>query len=149
MSTKKQVSLSTAQTKQIASKLAKDILKQLPAKQAQIFALQGDLGSGKTTFTQGLAKGLGIKEKITSPTFIVMRKYAIKHKHFKNFYHFDCYRLEKPEEILELGFEEIINNPQNIVAIEWPKKIKSHLPENIIMVKFKVGHNNKREICSL
>lgn len=108
-------------------------------KTAVVLCLQGDLGSGKTTFLQGFAKGLGIKEKITSPTFVIYKK-------FKNFYHFDCYRINKSEEILELGFKEIISNPENIVAIEWPEKIKKTLEKDIIEIDFKFINGKTREI---
>lgn len=104
-----------------------------------ILALQGDLGSGKTTFLQGFAKGLGIKEKITSPTFVIVKR-------FKNFYHFDCYRINKPEEILKLGFKEIITNPKNIVAIEWSEKIQKILPKKAIKLKLEFIDQNTRKI---
>lgn len=106
---------------------------------AKILCLEGDLGSGKTMFLQGFAKGLGIKEKILSPTFVIYKKY-------KNFYHIDCYRLNKPEEILELNFKEIISDPKNIVAIEWPERIKKYLPKNSIKIKFKFIDDQTREI---
>jgi len=108
-------------------------------KTAMVLALSGNLGGGKTTFLQGFAKGLGIKEKILSPTFVIMKK-------FGNFYHIDCYRLKNEKDILELGFKEIIKNPKNIVAIEWPEKIKKILPKNTILIKFKFIDKNKREI---
>ena len=111
---------SAGQTQKIGQSLAKKILKAPFSKQAKILGLVGDLGSGKTTFLQGLAKGLGIKEKILSPTFIIIRR-------IKNFYHIDCYRIKKPEEILGLGFKKIISDPQNIVAVEWADKIKKIL----------------------
>ncbi len=138
---KKTTSLSTGQTQQIAIKLAKDILKKPTTKQAVVVALEGDLGSGKTTFIQGFAKGLGIKENITSPTFTIIKRYD-------SFYHIDCYRLDKPEEILDLGWQEIISNPKNIIAIEWPKKIKPLLPKITIWYRFKLINRNKREIVT-
>ena len=124
-------------------KLAGDILAGLTEKKLQnkalVLALQGDLGSGKTTFTQGLAKFLKIKGRVNSPTFVVMKR-------FGNFYHFDCYRLNKPEEILELGWGEIINNPKNIVVVEWPEKIKKFLPKNTHFLKFKFINETHRQI---
>jgi len=103
------------QTKKLGEILAKEILKEKKQKKAFVLGLKGGLGGGKTTFLQGFARGLGIKEKITSPTFIIMKK-------FSNFYHFDCYRIRKPKELLDLGFKEIISNPRNIVAIEFINK---------------------------
>jgi len=109
------------------------------SKTAVVLALQGNLGGGKTTFLQGFAKGLNIQDKILSPTFVIMKRLG-------NFYHFDCYRINKPEEILELGFAEIISDPKNIVAIEWPEKIKKYLPKNTIKIDFKFIDENTREI---
>ena len=111
-----------------------------------IISLEGELGSGKTTFTNGFAKGLGIKENIKSPTFILMRKYPISNFKFLNFYHFDCYRIEDPKEVLDLGFQEIIQDSQNIVVIEWGNKIKKFLPKNYIQIKFEYLDKDKRKI---
>ena len=113
---------------------------------AVVFGLRGNLGGGKTTFLQGFAKGLGIKEKILSPTFVIQKRFKIKDSTFKNFYHIDCYRLKNTKEILELHFKEIIFDPKNIVAIEWPEKIKKVLPKDTIFIKFKFVGENKREI---
>ena len=123
----------------LAEKILADLVKKPDRKQALILALKGNLGSGKTTLTQGLAKALGIKKRITSPTFVILKR-------FKNFYHIDCYRLRKPEEILELGFREIIANPKNIVVIEWPEKIKKLLPKQTIFLRFKFISEKQREI---
>lgn len=106
---------------------------------ALVLGLSGNLGGGKTTFLQGLAKGLGIKEKILSPTFVIMKR-------FKNFYHIDCYRLKNSKDILDLGWEQIISNPKNIVAIEWPEKVKTLLPKDTILIKFKFINQDTREI---
>ena len=133
------VSVSAKQTQALAGQLAKKILTSQTRAGALALALKGDLGSGKTTFVQGLAKGLGVKGRITSPTFVLMKR-------FKNFYHFDCYRLQRPEEILQLGWQEIIANPQNIIAIEWPERIKKFLPKETIYLNFKFMDKNKREI---
>ena len=76
----------------------------------------------------------------------MMKRFKIYDLRFKNFYHIDCYRLENPEEILDLGFKEIISNPENIVAIEWPEKISEIMLKNIISIKFKHLKENKREI---
>jgi len=142
----KYITNSTFQTKKIGEELGKKILKQKPLKEAIILTLKGDLGGGKTTFLQGFAKGLGIKEKILSPTFIIIRKFPIPNSQFVNFYHIDCYRLQKSKEILELDFKKIISNPQNIIAIEWADKIQEILPKNVITLKFYFINKNKRKI---
>jgi len=103
-----------------------------------IIALEGDLGGGKTTFVQGFAKGLGIKDKITSPTFVIMKKYG-------SLYHIDCYRI-KDKDLLELGFKEIISQPKNIIVIEWAERVKKILPKNTLWFKFEYIDKNKRRI---
>jgi len=140
---------SSSQTNRIGMILAQEIAKSKLKKATFVLALQGELGSGKTTFLQGFAKGLGIKEKILSPTFVIMRKFKIRKKtrDFKNFYHIDCYRIKKPKEILDLGFKEIISNPRNIVAIEWADRIKKILPKNKLVLKFKFVDESKRQIA--
>ncbi len=132
------------ETQEIAQQLAKKILKNLPAgRQGIVIGLQGELGGGKTTFVQGFAKGLGIKEKILSPTFVIFKRFPIKER---NLYHFDCYRVKNEEDILELGFEEIISNPKNIVVIEWASKIKKIMPKDTIWINFKFIDETTRAI---
>ena len=133
------ISKSTEETQKIAKLLAEEILKAPLKKKARVLALTGNLGGGKTTFLQGFAQEMGIKEKINSPTFVIMKR-------FKNFYHFDCYRIQKQKDILDLGFEKIINNPKNIVAIEWADKIKKIIPKDTLWIKFEHLGGNKRRI---
>lgn len=137
---------SPAQTKKIGKILAEEILKTAPKKGAFIVGLEGELGGGKTTFLKGFAKGLGIRERILSPTFITMKRFEIKNSDFENFYHIDCYRTKKSNEILKLGLKKIISNPLNIVAIEWAEKIHDILPTKIMVLKFKFSGKKKREI---
>src|SRR3990167_10943543 len=99
----------------------------LTKKGAFVVALYGDLGSGKTTFTQGLAEGLGIKRRIISPTFIIVRNYELGIKNQElgriNLYHIDLYRIESEEDVESLGIEEIVKDPRNVVVIEWAEKL--------------------------
>ncbi len=138
--------------------LAEEISKTKLERGALVIGLEGELGSGKTTFLQGLAKGMGIEEKVLSPTFIILRKFKIKNltpyqrlhfdtrQGFKNFYHIDCYRIQESKELLELGFKEIISNSQNIVAVEWADKIKKILPKNSLILKLQLVNKNSRKI---
>jgi len=136
------------QTQKLGENFAKEILKLPLGEKALVLGLRGNLGGGKTTFLQGFAKGLGIKEKILSPTFVIMKhfKFEILNFKFTDFYHIDCYRMNGAEEILGLGFENIIKNPCNIVAIEWPEKIEKFLPKNTILINFEFVDKNKRNI---
>jgi tRNA threonylcarbamoyladenosine biosynthesis protein TsaE len=117
-----------------------------PGGKAVIFGLRGELGAGKTTFIQGFAEGLKVKEKILSPTFVIINRYGISLKGLSNFYHFDCYRIEDEKEMDNLGFGQIISNPENIVCIEWSENIKGVLPEDITMIDFSVTGENERKI---
>src|SRR4030066_1873743 len=125
---------SPGQTKKLGEVFAKKILKSKLQKKAFVLALIGDLGGGKTTFVQGFARGLGIREKILSPTFVLMKKFSIPSR---NFIHIDCYRIKKPKELLDLGFGKIASDPKNIIAIEWADKVKKIIPKGSAILKFK------------
>lgn len=100
------------------------------AKKGQIFCLCGDLGVGKTIFTKGFAKGLGIEEHITSPTFTIVNEY---HGDHLPFYHFDVYRIADIEEMYEIGFDEYIDG-DGVVLIEWANLIEDILPKDITWI---------------
>lgn len=122
-------------------KLGYDFAKTL--KRGAMVCLYGDLGSGKTTFVQGLAKGLGIKKRIISPTFVIVRSHKLE---VGSFYHIDLYRIESERNLEELGIEEIINNKNNIVAIEWAEKLKNYLSQKRIDIKFSYEKENVKKI---
>lgn len=132
---------SADETKKVAKLLAGDILRShLKTVKGLVLAFSGDLGSGKTTFIQGFLKGLGVKNKVTSPTFVIMKNYRLA-------YHIDCYRLRKPAELINLGFKELLNKPKSIFLIEWAEKIKRILPKDTIWLEFRHGKKeNEREI---
>jgi len=115
-------------------------------KKATVLGFYGDLGVGKTTLIQFLAKNLGIKEKIKSPTFIIYRKYKLKNKNYKNLYHFDVYRLKNSQELLFLGWSKILANPDNLIFIEWPENIKKALPKNFYKIKINYFQKDFRKI---
>ncbi len=141
------LSKNEAQTKKIAKLLKQQsLLRPLKTKGALIFGLKGELGSGKTKFVQAFAKALGIRKRITSPTFVLMKQYPIHHKRFDSLYHIDCYRINRPKDLSELETEEIFNNSKNIVFIEWAGKISSILPRDTIWIKFEVIDQTQRKI---
>lgn len=142
----KVISEGPEETQKIASLLINTVLKQknLKRKQALVISLEGNLGSGKTEFLKGIAKGIKLKEKIFSPTFLIMKRFTLKHKPFKFLWHLDCYRLKKISEIKELDFTEIIKNPQNIIFIEWGDKIKKILPKSHWTIKFQIKSEKER-----
>jgi len=134
------------ETKKAGMVLGQTLKREPLSNKAFIVALKGDLGSGKTTFIQGLAFGLKIKENVLSPTFLILKQFPISLKKYKNFYHIDAYRLKNPNELLELGFKELIRNPENLIVIEWADKIKKLLPRNIFKIEFTNLGKSKRKI---
>lgn len=100
------------------------------AKANEVYALLGDLGVGKTVFTQGFAKGLGIMEPVSSPTFTIVSEYD---EGRLPFYHFDVYRICDPEEMYEVGFDDYIESG-GVCLIEWANLIGDLLPENITVI---------------
>lgn len=147
---KEHLTQSPEQTKELGKKIGSEILKQEPPQGAQVLGLVGELGSGKTCFLQGFAKGLGVKEKILSPTYVIMKKFPIPpvtcHLSPETFVHIDCYRIDKPKEILDLGFKQIVSNPENIVAIEWAGRIEQILPQDCLILEFEISDKNQRKI---
>lgn len=140
------ITKSAEETKKIAANLAEKLKKQPLSGAALIISLEGNLGSGKTTFIQGLAQELGVKENILSPTFVIQKDFSLSLNNFKNLYHIDAYRLKNPQELLDLGFADLIKNPENLITIEWADKIKKILPKNILWIRFENLGKNKRKI---
>jgi tRNA threonylcarbamoyladenosine biosynthesis protein TsaE len=107
-------------------------------KGGEIFALVGPLGSGKTTFVQALGRELKIRQKITSPTFILLQAFPFKLKTGKSvwLYHLDLYRTKNFREVKALGLLEVWGRPDTVTLIEWANKIKKHLPEKSKIIKF-------------
>lgn len=140
---------SSKETKRLGYDIARSLAKGVKAKNgATVLALQGNLGSGKTTFVQGFLKGLGSKKRVASPTFVLMRRHALLGKKFANVFHIDAYRLKKPEHLAALTLDVILNGPRNVVLIEWPEQAKRFLPKNTTWLKFKYGEReNERTIA--
>ena len=131
---------SSEQTKKLGERFAKELVgKNMKAKKASVFGLKGDLGAGKTTFVQGFWKGLGLKKRPQSPTFIIMRRHAVKHKRFSNVFHIDAYRLKGSADLGPLGLKEVFAEPGNIILIEWAERVKKILPKDTIWLSFARG----------
>jgi tRNA threonylcarbamoyladenosine biosynthesis protein TsaE len=126
------ITTNSKQTQKMGEMLAKEITN------ATVVCLVGELGAGKTTFTQGFLKGLSAEGPYTSPTFLIMKQYD-------NVYHFDAYRVDS-KDILSLGWEEIIANPQNIVIIEWADKVRDIIPKRAVWIDFGWVDEEKRKI---
>ncbi len=108
----------------------------------KIFLFNGDMGAGKTTFIKSLCKFAGVDENVTSPTFSIVNEYRCGDD---KIFHFDFYRLKKPEEALDMGYEEYFYSG-NYCFIEWPEKIESLLPQHYIGIDIQVYPDGKRSL---
>ena len=141
------ISIGQKETKNFAKNFAKSVFDSVydTHHTVLVISLEGDLGTGKTTFAQGFAEGLGIKEKIQSPTFVILKIYKIGVKakeswSRKQLIHVDAYRLHF-KDFKVFGWEDFVKNPENIILVEWGNKIKKILPKDTIRILFK--HNTK------
>ena len=123
-------------------------------KGGEVIGLMGDLGSGKTIFTKGLAKGLGIKQAITSPTFVLMRLYEIREAdknkkvsdNLRRFCHIDAYRAKDELDIMSIGAEDFMGQDDTITVVEWADKIRDILPRRTQYIHFEFQGGEKRLI---
>lgn len=135
----------------VARKLLSHIGERPVKKHATLVALQGELGAGKTTFVKAVARTLGIKHTVTSPTFILLRVYKIPKKHplstrFTHLTHIDAYRLKGASELGHLGWRELVKDPKNIIFIEWAERVKGALPKKRVTLRFTVAGEKHRRI---
>jgi tRNA threonylcarbamoyladenosine biosynthesis protein TsaE len=114
---------------------------------ATIIALQGDLGTGKTVFTKGVAEFFGLKDVVTSPTFVIEKKYNIPNNFpWKKLIHIDAYRLEGEEDLSVVSWSEIATNPNNLIVVEWPENAGLGIPERALWLEFEFVDENTRKI---
>lgn len=142
------VTKSALETEKLGESLANNLKR--GSNNPRIICLYGELGSGKTTFTKGFARGLGIKQRILSPTFIIIRRYQITNYQLPitNFYHLDLYRIQSLSDAKSLGLEEILSDTHNIVLIEWPKVIREILSKKRTEIYFRYLKENKQSFSS-
>ncbi len=107
-----------------------------PKQTATVIALRGDLGAGKTTFTQTLARELGVADTLQSPTYVLMKKYKTTNEKFHTLVHIDAYRLESAEQFAALKPEQFLNDQKALVVIEWPERVEAALPKPDVTVNF-------------
>jgi len=135
------VTSSEKETFEFAKKLAKI------AKGGEVYALSGELGTGKTVFVRGFAAGLGIKRNINSPTFVLMKIYPVKkHETIKHFCHIDAYRLRSARDLEAIGAKDYLNKKDIICLVEWPERVKKFLPAKRINIFFKHKKKDQRKI---
>lgn len=118
------------------------------ADRAAVIALSGDLGVGKTTIVQHIAKALLVERLVPSPTFVIMRSYPCEHPRFKRLVHIDAYRIENPEEVPPLKLAEVFADPEALVCVEWPERIADALPSERIELRLFIDGEYAREIIS-
>ncbi|TSC67050.1 MAG: hypothetical protein G01um101472_547 [Parcubacteria group bacterium Gr01-1014_72] len=136
--------------------IAKEILRRIsetPHPYAAVLALHGELGAGKTAFVQALAKHLGVKEHITSPTFIIMKNYPpplspLNAKRFTLLVHIDAYRLTSGKELLALSFRELLADPEHLICIEWAEHAAAALPHDSLRIDFEFISETTRRIST-
>jgi tRNA threonylcarbamoyladenosine biosynthesis protein TsaE len=114
-----------------------------------VLAISGDLGAGKTTFMQQFAKELHIEEIVTSPTYVIMKRYEVPEDSveiFKTLTHLDVYRIESIDEMRVLRFAELLQEPDAVICIEWAEKIKELLPEHTLYMEIQSTGEQSRTI---
>lgn len=142
---KQEVNEIISKNPQETQEIARRILSHL--KKGGVVALQGELGSGKTTFAQGIARALGITQRVVSPTFLIRKEYSIPAKNnIRKLYHLDLYRLQSAKEVDAIGICEIMNEQDALVLIEWPEKIIESLPTSTIHIIFEYIDDTTRKI---
>lgn len=139
----KHVSKSLEDTKEIARNFLTTLEK---GSKARVVGLIGDLGAGKTAFSQAVGEVLGVEESMQSPTFLIEKIYELKGKPWKHLIHIDAYRLEKSDELISLGWNDIISKPENIIFVEWADRIQNILPEDMQTIHFNFVDDATREI---
>ena len=132
-------SLNPQETEQIAIDLVKNL------SSGAVLALAGNLGAGKTVFVKGLAKALGIEDRVNSPTFVLLKVYNTNHPRIKRLIHVDCYRLEGQEDLQDIGLTDFLDDPANLVVIEWADRI-SNLPAGTKRIEITYLEGDKRKI---
>ena len=115
-----------------------------PRSYATVVALSGELGAGKTTFVQGVAEALGIRETVASPTFVIEKRYQLPldlargENKFSRLIHIDAYRLKSAHELEVLGWKEITEDPANLILLEWPERVEEAIPDEAIHIRIDI-----------
>lgn len=137
------ISKSLEETREIAEQFVKTL--DIDEK-AKVVALTGNLGSGKTAFSQAVGTTLGVIENVQSPTFVIEKIYPIDYHGFKHLIHIDAYRLDHSKELLHLGWQKIISEKENLILIEWPERVADIIPKGVQNIYFKFIDESTREI---
>lgn len=134
------------QINEIAQQVVDCVVASKKLDHATIVALSGDLGAGKTTLTQAIARSLGVVENIQSPTFVILKRYALHDTRYTSLIHIDAYRLRSASELEKLNWQEYVSNPDNLIVIEWPEQVAELLPEQTIRINLEHVSDAERKI---
>lgn len=121
----------------------------LTHKRARIFAFTGPLGSGKTTVIRGMLRALGVRGRVLSPSFLVFRRYPLRHGRYEAVYHFDLYRLRFSRELRVLDFRSILKNPHHLILIEWAERARRLIPRGTPWVSLNHGRNSRERLIRI
>lgn len=164
------VTRSASETRKLSRDVAMEILRHSSRKHATVVALVGELGAGKTTFAAAFVRALGIKTRIQSPTFVLIKTYSVPHVrgkqlvicdkrrsshaacyslHATRLVHIDCYRLERPAELMHLGLRETLRDPNAVILIEWAERIRQVLPKGTVWINFMYGNRKNERIITI
>lgn len=137
------ISHSEEETRRIATEFVAELAP------GSIVTLAGDLGAGKSAFASGILSALGAEGPYPSPTFVIMHRYDLDEpssRGIRRIYHIDSYRIDDPEEVRKLGFEEWVSDPEGLVLIEWPERLGDLIPEDAIRISLSWVSDTEREI---
>lgn len=155
------ISQSLAETEQAAADFLNNLIRRprnTRNRGAAVVGLQGNLGSGKTTFAQSIGRALGVEDRMASPTFVLIKNYQVQCQGlplpnkgnpfypWRRLVHIDCYRLDEPSDLEKLDWQELIADPTNLILIEWPERVAEILPANAAKIKFEVIGDDSRKI---
>ena len=127
-------------TKEYAKHFLEKIMKLPENEDAFVVGLSGHLGVGKTAFTKEIAKIIGVKQEITSPTFVIMKIYETQNERWSRLIHIDAYRLERGEELQAVDFEKLVSDKRNLILIEWPENVQTIL-EGVEDIRLNISIN--------
>lgn len=145
-------SFSSRATKAIAGRIGKEIVSSFRAsarRDALVVALIGDLGAGKTTFVQGFLSALRVRENITSPTFVLLKRYALSGVPFAHLYHIDAYRLKNAKDLVALHYKEMLRDPGAIVLIEWADRVPRAIPKHSVRITLLHGAKEHERVIKI
>jgi len=128
--------------REIAWEILTKISHAIPRSTATVVALSGELGAGKTTLTQAIARELGVKENVISPTFVLIKNYTLTAKSYTLLIHIDAYRFDSASELSKLGWSELLADPNKLILIEWPERVAGLIPKDAIRVS--LSHKDEK-----